>query len=63
MKAGRIRIVRNRVSGLWLVRADACEQVEHMMKADPFRPAGLRKAVRIVEWRRVFADGSGTAAR
>ena len=27
------------------------------VEADPFWPTGLRRSVRILEWRRVFADG------
>jgi hypothetical protein len=31
--------------------------VRRLIEADPFWPTGLRKAVRVLEWTRVFADG------
>lgn len=43
--------------GLWLVEAEAAEQVRRLVEADPFWPTGLRAQVTITEWRRVFADG------
>jgi hypothetical protein len=42
--------------GLWLVEADNMEDAEALYRADPFWPTGLRKSVRILEWRQVFAD-------
>ena len=47
----------NGAGGLWLVHADGESEVDALVKADPFWPTGLRKSVRILEWRRVFADG------
>jgi len=46
---------RNPAGGLWLVNADTVEQVETLVKADPFWPTGLRKSVRILEWRQVHS--------
>ncbi len=43
--------------GLWLVEAPDAEAVAALVRADPFWPAGLRRAVRIQEWVQVFADG------
>ncbi len=43
--------------GLWLVSAAGREIAEDLVREDPFWPTGLRKKVRILEWRRVFADG------
>ena len=43
--------------GLWLVEADAPASIEALYKSDPFWPTGLRQSVRVLEWRRVFADG------
>ena len=37
--------------GLWL------DAVRALYEQDPFWPTGLRKSVRVLEWRRVFADG------
>jgi hypothetical protein len=31
--------------------------VRRLCERDPFWPTGLRKSVRILEWRQVFADG------
>jgi uncharacterized protein YciI len=43
--------------GLWLVEAESLEAVQALCRADPFWPTGLRKSVRILRWRQVFADG------
>jgi uncharacterized protein YciI len=49
--------------GLWLVDADHEDKVVELVHADPFWPAGLRESVRVLEWRRVFADGRRLAGR
>jgi len=43
--------------GLWIVEHDSREAVQALVEQDPFWPAGLRKSVRILAWRRVFAGG------
>lgn len=43
--------------GLWLVEADNPEDVDSLVQKDPFWPTGLRRSVRILVWRQVFADG------
>jgi uncharacterized protein len=43
--------------GLWLVEAESLEAAQALYRADPFWPTGLRKSVRVLHWRRVFADG------
>jgi len=43
--------------GLWLVEAHSAEAVRILTQEDPFWPAGLRRSIRVLEWRRVFADG------
>lgn len=43
--------------GLWLVEADTTDQVEQMIRDDPFYPTGLRQSWRILTWRQVFAAG------
>ena len=43
--------------GLWLVTAERPEAVQALVESDPFWPTGLRKSVRVLEWRQVFADG------
>lgn len=43
--------------GLWLVEAASESEVRRLVEADPFWPTGLRRSVRILAWRRVFADG------
>ena len=43
--------------GLWLVDAADDTEVDALVKEDPFWPTGLRKSVRILAWRQVFADG------
>ena len=43
--------------GLWLVEADSAETVQSLVEADPFWSTGLRKSVRVLEWKQVFANG------
>ena len=43
--------------GLWLVQANGHDDVDTLVKEDPFWPTGLRRSVRILTWREVFADG------
>lgn len=43
--------------GLWLVEAGSESTVRTLVEADPFWPTGLRRSVRILAWRQVFADG------
>ncbi|MDL2408364.1 YciI family protein [Rhizobium calliandrae] len=44
--------------GLWLVEAVNADEVDRLVKEDPFWSAGLRKSVQILTWSQVFADGS-----
>jgi uncharacterized protein YciI len=56
--AGPLRtIVGDGAGGMWVVDAGSAEEVDRLVKDDPFWPTGLRKSVRILEWRQVFADG------
>ena len=43
--------------GLWLVEAENFELVKRIYESAPFWPTGLRKSVRVLAWRQVFADG------
>ena len=43
--------------GIWIVEAERQDEVERLIKEDPFWPTGLRKSVRILEWTQVFANG------
>jgi len=43
--------------GLWLVEANSLDAVRALCEQDPFWPTGLRKSVRVLEWRQVFAAG------
>ena len=43
--------------GLWLVEADDAGDAQALVEADPLWPTGLRKSVRVLAWRQVFADG------
>jgi uncharacterized protein len=43
--------------GLWLVESHSAEAVKILTQEDPFWPAGLRRSIRVLEWRRVFANG------
>ena len=42
--------------GLWVVQAESAEAVRALVEADPFWPTGLRKSVRILEWKQVFSS-------
>jgi hypothetical protein len=43
--------------GLWLVEAESHAAARKLVEADPFWPTGLRKSVRILAWKQVFAEG------
>jgi uncharacterized protein YciI len=43
--------------GLWLVEADSLKAVQALYRADPLWPTGLRKSLRVLRFRQVFADG------
>lgn len=42
--------------GLWVVKAADAAAVRALVEADPFWPTGLRKSVRILEWKQVFSS-------
>ncbi|OLL29060.1 hypothetical protein BTH42_24300 [Burkholderia sp. SRS-W-2-2016] len=44
--------------GLWLVEADTPEAVDRLVRTDPFWPTGLRRSVRVLIWKQVFAAGA-----
>ncbi|SIT43715.1 hypothetical protein BN2475_450019 [Paraburkholderia ribeironis] len=44
--------------GLWLVEADTPDAVDRLVRADPFWPTGLRRSVRVLIRKQVFADGA-----
>ena len=43
--------------GMWLVEAGDESGVRKLVEEDPFWPTGLRKSVRILCWKQVFAGG------
>jgi uncharacterized protein len=43
--------------GLWIVDAGSPEDVDALIKEDPFWPTGLRRSVRALCWSQVFANG------
>jgi len=47
----------NPAGGLWIVEAQSAASARQLVEADPFWPAGLRRSVRVLSWRRVFAGG------
>ena len=56
--AGPLRETSGEISGgLWIVEAKNAEEVERLIAEDPFSAAGLRRAVRVLVWDQVFADG------
>lgn len=47
--------------GIWLVEAESPAAVQALYEADPFWPTGLRKSVRVLEWKQVVAGGKRSA--
>lgn len=43
--------------GQWIVEAQDASDVEHLVRSDPFYGTGLRKEIRILEWKIVFDGG------
>lgn len=43
--------------GIWIVEAESAAEVERLLHGDPFWAAGLRKSVRILTWKQVYANG------
>lgn len=43
--------------GAWHVTVGSVDKARALVEADPFWPTGLRKSVRILHWKHVFADG------
>ena len=43
--------------GLWVVDADSAAEVQKLVEGDPFWPTGLRKSVKILQWKQVYRDG------
>ncbi|PJI93067.1 hypothetical protein BC777_1935 [Yoonia maricola] len=44
--------------GLWIVTSGSVEQVDQLVREDPFWPTGLRKSYVILKWTQVYANGS-----
>ncbi|PVB62649.1 YciI family protein [Labrenzia sp. 011] len=44
--------------GLWIVEAYREEDIEQLIREDPFWPTGLRKSWSILKWMQVYAAGS-----
>lgn len=55
--AGPLREGEEAAGGLWLVDASDEGAVRRLYESDPFWPTGLRRSVRVLRWRQVFADG------
>jgi uncharacterized protein YciI len=47
--------------GIWIIEAGSHDEVRRMLEADPFYKAGLRKSIRILAWKQVFAEGKKVA--
>ncbi len=43
--------------GLWLVEARGHDDVDALVKEDPFWRTGLRRSYRVLRWKQVFAEG------
>ncbi len=43
--------------GMWLVEADGAAEARKLVEDDPFWPTGLRKSVKILQWKQVYRDG------
>jgi len=49
------------LGGMWLVEAENEGDVSKIVENDPFYHAGLRKSVRIAQWKLVFSGGKKVA--
>lgn len=58
LAAGPLRDDNAPAGGLWLVEAASREEVDRLVRDDPFWPTGLRRSVRVLAWQQVFADGA-----
>ena len=47
----------NGAGGIWLVDAADRDRVQALVEEDPFWPTGLRKSIRILSWKQVYAHG------
>lgn len=43
--------------GMWLVEAESAERVQVLIEFDPLFSTGLRKEIKVKEWRPVFENG------
>ncbi len=43
--------------GLWIVEAEHPDDVEKLVRNDPFWPTGLRQSYTILPWKQVYAAG------
>jgi uncharacterized protein YciI len=57
LAAGPLLAEGKAAGGLWLVEAATPEEVERLLREDPFWPTGLRKCCRVLRWKQVFAGG------
>ncbi len=44
--------------GLWIVEANSEDEVDRLVREDPFWPTGLRKSYSVIKWKQVYAGGS-----
>jgi uncharacterized protein len=49
--------------GLWLVEVDTPDAVNRLVRTDPLWPTGLRRSVRVLHWKQVFAEGAPLEVR
>lgn len=47
-------------NGLWIVEADSKDEIEDLIRKDPFWPTGLRQSYSIIAWKQVFAVATRT---
>jgi uncharacterized protein YciI len=43
--------------GIWIVDANDADEVDQLVREDPFWPTGLRQSVRILARNQVYAEG------
>jgi len=44
--------------GLWIVKARSVDELDQLVRDDPFWSTGLRKSYSIIKWKQVYADGA-----
>ena len=45
------------IGAMWSIEAPSAGEARKVVESDPFYKAGIRKSVRLMQWKQVFKDG------